>query len=44
MGQVAVNAKSNEIPAMRDLLGMMGITGLVIIQRMPCAPNVTVPP
>lgn len=30
IGQVAVDAKSNEIPAMRDLLGMMDIEGLVI--------------
>lgn len=30
VGQVAVDAKSNEIPAMRDLLGMMDIAGLVI--------------
>lgn len=30
VGQVAIDAKSNEIPAMRDLLGLMDITGLVI--------------
>lgn len=30
VGQVAVDAKSNEIPALRDLLGMMDIQGLVI--------------
>ena len=30
IGQVAVDAKSNEIPAMRDLLGLMDIRGLVI--------------
>jgi predicted transposase YbfD/YdcC len=30
IGQVAVDAKSNEIPALRDLLGLMDIKGLVI--------------
>jgi len=30
LGQVAVDAKSNEIPALRDLLGLMDIKGLVI--------------
>ena len=30
IGQVAVDAKSNEIPALRDLLGLMDIRGLVI--------------
>ena len=30
IGQVVVDAKSNEIPAMRDLLGLMDIKGLVI--------------
>ena len=30
LGQVAVDAKSNEIPALRDLLGLMDIRGLVI--------------
>jgi predicted transposase YbfD/YdcC len=30
VGQVAVDAKSNEIPALRHLLGMMDIEGLII--------------
>lgn len=30
IGQVAVDAKTNEIPALRDLLGLMDIRGLVI--------------
>ena len=30
VGQVAVDAKSNEIPAMQDLLGLIDIQGLVI--------------
>ena len=30
VGQVAVDVKSNEIPALRDLLGLMDIRGLVI--------------
>lgn len=30
VGQVAVDAKSNEIPALRDLLGLMDIKGLVV--------------
>lgn len=30
LGQVAVDAKTNEIPALRDLLGLMDIHGLVI--------------
>ena len=30
VGQVAIDTKSNEIPALRDLLGMMDIEGLII--------------
>jgi len=30
VGQIAIDTKSNEIPALRDLLGMMDIEGLII--------------
>ncbi|WP_425572080.1 ISAs1 family transposase, partial [Nocardiopsis exhalans] len=30
LGQVAVDAKSNEIPAVRDLLGLLDIDGAVV--------------